>query len=150
MVGIFMYYQPQGFWDAVGTIGVGGIGGWILLTIAGRLCANEATVVPLAALGFRLTRADAFWISWIRTFANQVTPFLGAAAYVHMIRRHTGIQWSQVAALGQPQIVLVAGAIGLVGFIAMLIAYPRLGFTALGLFHYFAREEGPGREADLQ
>lgn len=138
MIGIFLYYEPQGFWDAVGTIGIGGIAGWVILTIVARLCANEATVMPLAALGFRLTRADAFWISWIRTFANQITPFLGAAAYVHMIRRHTGIQWSQVAALGQPQIILVAGAIGLVGFIAMLVGYPRLGLTALGFAAVYA------------
>ncbi len=133
MVGLFLYYRPQGFWNAFDTIGVIGIAGWTLLTLGGRVTANEATVIPLAALGFRLTRADAFWISWIRTFVNQITPLAGAAAYVHMIRRHTGIAWSQVAALGQPQIILVATAIGIVGLAAVALNLPRLGASALGL-----------------
>lgn len=137
-VGIFLYYRPEGFWDAVETIGIVGILSWVVLTLAARVSANEATVVPLAALGYRLSRMDAFWISWIRTFANQIAPVFGAAAYVHMIRRHTGIQWSQVAALGQPQILLVAAAIGLVGLVAMLVNYPRIGFSALGFAALYA------------
>jgi len=120
--------MPIGF-----VLGIAGIAGWVILTILARVCANEATVVPLAALGFRLSRPDAFWISWIRTFANQIAPIIGAAAYVQLIRRHTGIPWSQVAALGQPQILLVAAAIGIVGLLAMAVNYSLLGTSALGL-----------------
>lgn len=138
MIGIFLYYQPQGFYLTVDSIGAAGIGGWLLLTVAARICANEATVKPLAALGFHLTRPDAFWISWIRTFANQITPFLGAAAYAHMIRRHTGIAWSQLAALTQPQIFIAAGAIAGVGIVAMAVNADRLGASMYGFVSVYA------------
>ncbi len=133
VIAIFWYYQPREFSSTLRAIGAGGLAGWFVLTLLARISANEATVRPLAALGFHLTRPDAFWISWVRTFVNQITPLIGVAAYAHMIRRHTGIPWSQVAALGQPQILLAAGAISSVGAVAMLTNYSDFPTTTLGL-----------------
>ena len=133
VVAIIWYYQPQDFTATLASIGVGGIASWVLLTLVSRVCAAEATVEPLVTLGFRMTRPDAFWISWIRTFVNQILPIAGVAAYAHMVRRRTGIPWSQLAALGQPQLLLAAAAIGFVGCVATIANFERLEASAYGL-----------------
>jgi uncharacterized membrane protein YbhN (UPF0104 family) len=63
---------------------------------------------------------DAFWISWVRTFANQILPLSGLAAYAQVLRRRVQISWSELAALATPQFVLAAGALGCVGLVAVL------------------------------
>ena len=133
VVAIIWYFQPRDFGDTLAAIGAGGIAGWVLLTLVSRVCAAEATVEPLATLGYRMTRPDAFWISWIRTFVNQILPIAGVAAYAHMVRRRTGIPWSQLAALGQPQLLLAAAAIGFVGLVATAVNIERLQASAVGL-----------------
>jgi len=130
---IIWYYQPRDFVETLAAIGAAGIFGWVMLTLVSRVFAAEATVEPLLALGFRMTRPDAFWISWVRTFVNQILPIAGVAAYAHMVRRRTGIPWSQLAALGQPQLLLAAAAIGLVGLAATIANFERLQATAYGL-----------------
>ena len=133
VVAIIWFYRPQDFAETLAAIGVGGVTWWVVLTLVARIIASEATVEPLAALGFRMTRQDAFWISWIRTFVNQLFPIAGAAAYAHMVRRHTGIPWSKLAALGQPQILLAAAAIGMVGLVATIVNFATLGASFYGL-----------------
>ena len=137
VVAIIWYYQPRDFAETLAAIGAGGIAGWIVLTVGSRICAAEATVEPLATLGFHMTRPDAFWISWIRTFANQILPIAGVAAYAHMVRRRTGIPWSQLAALGQPQLLLAAAAIGFVGLVATVANIGRLQASAFGLLFMY-------------
>jgi len=133
LTAILWYYQPQDFNATLQAIGTVGVTGWVLLTLASRVFAAEATVAPLRTLGFHMTRPDAFWISWIRTFANQILPVAGVAAYAHMVRRRVGMPWSQLAALGQPQLLLAAAAIGIVGFVAMVANLARLDVSAYGL-----------------
>jgi len=133
LAAILWYYQPQDFNATLRAIGAFGVAAWVMLTLASRVFAAEATVAPLRALGFHMTRPDAFWISWIRTFANQILPIAGVAAYAHMVRRRVGIPWSQLAALGQPQLLLAAAAIGIVGFVATVVNLERLDVSALGL-----------------
>lgn len=133
VVAIVLYYQPQDFGPTLRAVGISGIAGWLLLTLLSRFCAAEATVAPLAALGFSMTRLDAFWISWIRTFANQILPLAGVAAYAHLVRRRTGIAWSQLAALGQPQLLLAGAAIALVGLAATMLNWDLLQASAYGL-----------------
>lgn len=134
---IIWYFQPRDFGDTLAAIGAGGVAGWIVLTLLSRVCAAEATVEPLATLGYHMTRPDAFWISWIRTFVNQMLPLAGVAAYAHMVRRRTGIPWSQLAALGQPQLLLAAAAIGFVGLVATAVNIERLQTSALGLLFMY-------------
>ena len=138
VLAIIWYYQPRDFVATLAAIGVGGIAGWIVLTLVSRVCAAEATVEPLATLGFRMTRPDAFWISWVRTFVNQILPIAGVAAYAHLVRRRTGIPWSQLAALGQPQLLLAAAAIGIVGFTAAIANFGHLQASAYGLLVMYA------------
>lgn len=138
VVAIVLYFQPQDFGQTLQAVGVGGLLGWIVLTMLSRFCAAEATVLPLSALGFRMTRPDAFWISWMRTFANQILPLAGVAAYAHLVRRRTGIAWSQLAALSQPQLLLAGAAIALVGLAATLVNLRLLGASALGLLLVYA------------
>lgn len=132
VIAIIWYYQPQDFAGTLQSIGILGVLGWVVLTLISRVCAAEATVAPLGALGFHMTRPDAFWISWIRTFANQIVPMAGIAAYAHMVRRRVGIRWSQLAALGQPQLLLAAAAIGIVGLVATAVNFERLHASAYG------------------
>ena len=132
LVAIIWYYQPRDFAETLAAIGASGVAGWIIMTLVSRVCAAEATVEPLVTLGFHMTRPDAFWISWIRTFVNQILPVAGVAAYAHLVRRRTGIPWSQLAALGQPQLLLAAAAIGLVGLIATVANIERLQASAIG------------------
>jgi len=82
VVAIFLYFRPQDFSETVAAIGAAGVAGWVGLTVLARICASETTVRPLKALGYHITRPDSFWISWIRTFVNQLWPIAGAAAYV--------------------------------------------------------------------
>lgn len=133
VVAIIWYYQPQDFVQTLRALGISGLLGWVALTLVSRISAAEATVAPLGALGFEMTRPDAFWISWVRTFANQFIPLAGVAVYAHLVRRRVGIPWSQLAALGQPQLLLAAVAIGLVGLAATALNVGRLQASALGL-----------------
>ena len=134
---IVWYFQPRDFGETLAAIGWSGVAGWVLLTLLSRVCAAEATVEPLTTLGYKMTRPDAFWISWIRTFVNQILPLAGVAAYAHMVRRRTGIPWSQLAALGQPQLLLAAAAIGLVGLVATAVNIERLQASGLGLLFMY-------------
>ena len=133
VIAIFWYYQPRNFTGTLAAIGAHGIAGWVALTLVARVCASETTVRPLNALGYHMTRPDSYWISWIRTFVNQLWPIAGAAAYIHLVRRRTGISWSHVAALGQPQLLLVAAAIGIVGVLATVANLGRHGAALYGL-----------------
>jgi len=87
VVAIIWYYQPQDFVQTLRALGISGLLGWVALTLVSRISAAEATVAPLGALGFDMTRPDAFWISWVRTFANQFIPLAGVAVYAHLVRR---------------------------------------------------------------
>ncbi len=120
LVVIIWYFKPEGFGRTLGAIGLSGIGMWMSLTLIARLIMAETTFLPLTVLGFGMSRADLFWISWIRTLANQVLPLSGLAAYAKIIRSRTDISWSELAALATPQIVLAIAALGVVGLGATL------------------------------
>jgi len=119
-------YRPENLVPMLHRIGPGGIALLVGLTVIARWIQTETTVAPLRAMGHALRRSDAFWIGWLRTFANQVVPSSGVAAYAHAIRRRTSIAWPELAALAAPQFVLVAAALGLVGLVAAICNYAGL------------------------
>ena len=122
-VGIIVwYFRPPDFTNMLTSVGAGGIAAWVALTICARVLLAETTVEPLRALGYDLRRVDAFWIGWIRTFANQVLPLSGVVAYSQALRNKTGIAWAEIAALATPQYVLAASALGLIGMVAVSAA----------------------------
>ncbi|MBT8099149.1 MAG: flippase-like domain-containing protein [Gammaproteobacteria bacterium] len=119
LVAIVWYFRPQGFVDSLISVGVAGVGAWCALTVIARLVLARTTVEPVNALGYPFKLADAFWIGWLRTFANQIVPMSGVAAYVKLLRARTDISWSEVAALATPQFVLAAAALSLIGLAAV-------------------------------
>lgn len=128
---VIWYFQPANFVSSLRAVGIGGLFGWLVLTISARFLLVETTVLPLRYLGFSLGRADAFWIGWIRTFANQVLPLSGLAVYAHEVRRKTGIPWSGILALSTPQFLLATFALSLVCMFALVSNFDYLDAAAV-------------------
>jgi uncharacterized protein (TIRG00374 family) len=138
LVAIVLYFRPQNFAATVTSVGVSGLVQWTLLTLIARIALAETTVAPLKVLGFQMRRSDAFWIGWIRTFANQILPLAGVVAYAHAVRDRVGISWSELASLATPQFFLAATALGLVGLLASTVNFVTLGLlTYLLMAAYF-------------
>lgn len=127
VIAIVYFYRPENLDSMLRAVGVQGFVILAALTLLARWIQTETTVIPLRAMGHDLRRSDAFWIGWLRTFANQIVPSSGVAAYAQALRRRTSISWSELAALAAPQFVLVAAALGLVGLIAVLCNIGALG-----------------------
>jgi len=119
VIAIIWYFRPAGFADTIIALGWKGLVGWAWLTLVARFLIAETTVAPLVALGYGMPRLDAFWIGWIRTFANQIMPLGGVAAYAQIVRERIQISWSELAALAAPQFVLAGAALGIVGLAAI-------------------------------
>ncbi len=130
LVAIVLFFRPQEFVATIASVGALGLLQWVLLTLIARIASAETTVAPLKVLGFNMRRLDAFWIGWIRTFANQILPFTGIAAYAHAVRDRVGISWSELASLASPQFFLAATALGLVGLLATAVNIDALGLLA--------------------
>jgi len=130
---IAWYFKPTGILDPLVAVGFMGTFAWSALTIAARIFFARTTVEPMRALGYTFSLSDAFWIGWLRTFANQIVPLSGVAAYAATLRSKTAISWSELAALATPQYVLAAGAFGVVGFAAVVFGHALLGDVALWL-----------------
>lgn len=128
---VIWYVEPQDFLRKLSSVGVAGALGWFVLLLAARLLMIEVTVRPIRALGLSLTRAEAFWIGWIRTFSNQVFPFAGFAYYAHRLRQSSGISWAELAALSSLQLLLVAAGVGLIGVSATITNFAVMGPAAL-------------------
>lgn len=138
LIFIAWYFRPAGFVDTLAAVSTLGIIAWCALTIAARLLLARTTVEPMHALGYRLSMSDAFWIGWLRTFANQIVPMSGVAAYVKVLRDKTAISWSELAALATPQFVLAAAALGVVGLAAVACNFHALADTAIWLLAIFS------------
>lgn len=133
LAAVVYYYGPSKLPALMGSVGAAGVVGWVAATIAARIALVETTTAPLQALGYLLSRRDAFWIGWIRTFANQIFPAAGMVAYVQALRRKTDISWSEMAAMSAPQFILAAGAIAVVGLLALLLNLTESGDVGLVL-----------------
>ena len=133
VIAIVGYFRPPNFLATLSAIGFSGVASWVALTLFARLLLAETTVEPLEALGYTLKRSDAFWIGWVRTFANQVLPLSGIAAYAQALRSRTGISWSELAAMATPQYILAATALGLLGTVAVLLNRELIPAMALTL-----------------
>lgn len=127
VIGIVLYFRPPDFAGVLASVGVGGVAAWCGLTLLARLCLVRTSVEPVRLFGYDLGMADAFWIGWLRTFANQVLPLSGIAAYAKALRLKTGISWSELAAMATPQFVLAAAALGAIGLVAVLVNADTLG-----------------------
>lgn len=130
LLAVVYFYTPTQFTAYLREIGYSGAIAWLVLTLVARLLLVELTVAPLALLDYRLRRADAFWIGWIRTLANQILPLSGLALYAHQLRRKSRISWSKLASLSTPQFFLAALATGLVGIAATTVNFHIMGKAA--------------------
>jgi uncharacterized membrane protein YbhN (UPF0104 family) len=126
LVVVVWYFGPENLPNLLISVGIGGVAAWVALTLLARIIQVETTVAPLRVLQHPMRRSDAFWIGWLRTFANQIFPSAGVVAYAQAIRQKTSISWSEMAALGAPQFVLAAAALGCVGIFAVLSNRPAL------------------------
>ena len=138
VIGIVWHFGPAGLADTLKGLGWGGLFAWLGLTVLARIMLAETAVLPLGALGFRLGRSDAFWMGWIRTFANQILPLSGIAAFAQFLRLRVNISWSELAALASPQFVLAVAALGIVGLVAVLANVALLQSKALALGALYA------------
>jgi len=127
-------FYPENLWMVIHETGVSGVAVWMAVTIAARAMQAQSTVISVNALGYRMTLRNAFWIGWLRTFANQLVPASGVAAYAELIRRQTRMSWSELASLAAPQFVLAAVALGLLGVVATTLSAEVLGDLFVGLF----------------
>lgn len=116
---MIVFFRPEAPFDLLRSVGVPGVLVWTGLTVVARLLQGEATVVPMASMGHAIKRSEVFWIGWIRTFANQILPISGIAAYAHAMRSRTAISWSELVALAGPQFVLAATALSVIGIVAV-------------------------------
>lgn len=121
VIAIIVYFRPPDFAGVLQSIGVYGVIAWCVLTLLARLCLLRTSVEPVRLFGYELTVSDAFWIGWVRTFANQILPLSGVVAYAKALRLRTGISWSELAAMATPQFVLAAAALGVIGVVAVAI-----------------------------
>ncbi len=135
---VIWYYGPANIPGMLGSVGIVGVVGWTAATLAARVILAETTCAPLHALGFPMRRSDAFWVGWLRTFANQVFPTAGVIAYTQAIRQKVAISWSELAALAAPQFVLVAAALGVVGLFASLANLEALGQSKYALLFIYS------------
>lgn len=147
LVIVIWYFQPSGFASQLGTVGVRGTLAWLFLTLGARLCLVETIVLPIRALGFSFQRADAFWLGWVRTFANQIVPLSGLTIYTREIRRKADIPWSGIVALSTPTFLLATTALSFIGLCAIASNAKYVGvstlpmliaFTAIGIGSLFA------------
>lgn len=124
IVGIF---PPANLREMMEVVGVRGVAALVALTLMSRWVQTATTVLPMRTMGFEVRHLDAFWMGWLRTFANQVVPSAGVAAYAQALRYKTAISWSELAALASPQFLLVASALGLLGLVAVAVNIQLLG-----------------------
>ena len=134
---VVWYFQPANFLSQLGSVGIGGCLGWLILTLCARLFLVEITVLPIQALGYSLRRSDAFWIGWIRTFANQIAPLFGLAVYTREVRRLANIPWSGILALSTPMFLLATSALSVIGFFAIASNVAFVGSSAVPMLLAF-------------
>ena len=127
LIAVAAYFGVDNIPDMLRSVGICGTASWIALTLLARLIQAETSYAPIKALGYSMSRSVAFWIGWLRTFANQIFPAAGVAAYAQALRRRVDISWSELTALAAPQFVLLAAALGIVGLVATLTNSASLG-----------------------
>lgn len=135
---VIAYFDPADFLEQLRTVGLGGVIGWLVLTLVARAVMAEITVLLVRVLGFSLRRADAFWINWIRTFANQVMPLSGVAVFAYEVRRKLGIPWPALAALSTPLIFLSSTALGVLGCLAVVSNLAHMDTAAIPMLAAFS------------
>jgi len=138
LAAVIWYFQLSTFAADLARVGAGGALAWLLLTILARLLLVEITIQPLGRLGYVLARSDAFWIGWVRTFANQVLPLAGLAVFAREIRRKTEIPWPALVSLSTPMVLFAASAVSLLGLAAVATNADTLGPSTLPMLAAFA------------
>ena len=79
---------------------------WVTLTLLVRVLQVEILVRPVRALGGSISRWEAFWLGWARSFLNQIVPMSGLAYFAAVLRNRSRITWSQIASLTFPLFML--------------------------------------------
>lgn len=138
LVIIIWYFRSIQFGEQLRTIGVLGLAGWLAATMSARLIQVEIAVTSIAALGFSLRRLDAFWIGWIRTFANQILPLSGLAVFAYHVRQKSGIPWAELTALSRPMLFYASAALGLLGMVVASVSLLQGSFDVVPMLVGFA------------
>ena len=110
---------------------------WVTLTLLVRFLQVEILVRPVHALGGSISRWEAFWLGWARSFLNQIVPMSGVAYFAAVLRNRSGITWSQIASLTFPLFILGMLASALFGAMVTPFALDMdktLDWVVLGLF----------------
>jgi uncharacterized membrane protein YbhN (UPF0104 family) len=135
---VVWHFQLSTFFSEIRRVGIEGCLAWLVLTFCGRLLLVEIAVLPIGALGYSLRRFDAFWIGWIRTFANQIVPFLGLAVYTRQIQRRCDMPWSGIVALSTPMFFLATAAMSTIGLFAVAMNVAHVGASTVPMLVAFA------------
>src|SRR5690606_24248857 len=75
---------------------------------------------PISAMGHTFPWEQAFWLTWARTFCNQIVPLSGVAYFATFMKK-IGLSWGELTALGSPQLLIAAAASGGVGLAAVIL-----------------------------
>lgn len=137
LVFIVWHFPLSDFGAQIAKVGLPGCSAWLFLTSLARFALVEVTVRPLRGLGFDLRRSDAFWIGWIRTFANQIVPLSGLALFTRELRRKTQVPWSGLVALSAPMLLFAASALSVLGLVAVSAGSTYLGSSTIPMLLVF-------------
>lgn len=135
---VVWYFQPSAFFAQLQRVGFEGSFAWLFLTFCTRVVLAETTVLPVRALGFSLRRSDAFWLGWIRAFANQIVPLSGLVVYTREIRRKAKIPWSVIVAFTAPMFLFATAALSAIGLVAIASNAAVVGASTVPMLITFA------------
>lgn len=88
---------------------------WLLLTLLSRLISAEILYQPVKRLNGNMSRSDAFWLLWAKSFSNQIIPFSGLSIMLGFLRNKSSLSWEKISSLAWPQLFLAMQAVGLIG-----------------------------------
>lgn len=103
---------------------------WLALALLARLLIVEILARPILALGYPVSRMALFWLSWLRSFANQFIPVSGVALVAGYCKRVCGLNWGEISALSSPLMLLSMATSGTLLTGAVIINHAFFGWYA--------------------
>lgn len=88
---------------------------WLILTLMSRAISTEVFYQPVKRLKGKISRSEAFWLLWAKSFSNQVVPFSGVSMMLGFLKSRATLSWGKISSLAWPQFFLAMQAIGLIG-----------------------------------
>lgn len=88
---------------------------WLFLTLTSRAISTEILYQPVKRLNGKISRSEAFWLLWAKSFSNQVVPFSGVSMMLGFLKSRATLSWEKISSLAWPQFFLAMQALGLIG-----------------------------------